>query len=193
MTAVKQKQRNGTSDRLVRAGSRYHAEAKKCLRGKAYLAAVVMQVSVLEAQLQAMCSIYLSDVKRTAVYKSKRFRRKRDRTLEFTLNELIKIARELKWFPPKQIRWAGKQADVAGFVHEIRKVRNLVHPSVMAKGRSEPMKFSKAVWEVVYEIFDVANSWLTHHVHQRLAKAMAREEMRKKTQFRISATQSGPS
>ena len=49
-------------------------------------------VSALEAALQAMCFIYPEDVKRTTVYRRKRFRRKRYRALEFTLFELINIA-----------------------------------------------------------------------------------------------------
>jgi len=54
-----------------------------------------MQVSVLEAGLQVMCAIYGDEVKRTSVYRRKRFRKKRDRILEFSLNELINIARDL--------------------------------------------------------------------------------------------------
>jgi putative transposase len=45
--------------------------------------------------------------------------------------------------------------------------------------RSFP-RFSKATFEGVYEIFDVANSWLLQRVHQGLLKAMEREEKRKR-------------
>jgi hypothetical protein len=38
------------------------------------------------------------------------------------------------------------------------------------------MKFTKAVYDVVYEIFEVANSWLVHRVHESLRKKMEREE-----------------
>jgi hypothetical protein len=88
----------GTSDRLLHAATRFHREARKCVKGKAYLAAVVMQVAALETALQSMCAIYLSDVKKTTVYQAKRFRRKRNRALEFTLKQLIDIAAELGWF-----------------------------------------------------------------------------------------------
>jgi hypothetical protein len=168
-----------TSDRLGRVGTLYHREAKKCLRGKAYLAAVVMQVAVLEAALQAMCAIYAKDVQRTAVYRAKKFRRKRDKALEFNLYQLINIARELHWFPPKRIEWGGKQADLAGFAHEIRKLRNLVHPAAWAMER-DPTKFTKGTFNVTFEVFDVANSWLLHRIEQGLLKRMKREERRKR-------------
>jgi len=139
-----------------------------------------MQVASLEAVLQAMCAIYAKDVKNTFVYQNKKFRRKRDRSLEFTLNQLIDIARELQWFPRKQFTWAGKRADVAGFTHEIRKLRNFVHPSRMAMDRGDPLRFTKRVFDVTFEIFDVAHSWLLHRIHQGLRKAMEREERKKR-------------
>jgi hypothetical protein len=149
---------SSTPDRLIRTATRYHRETQKCLRGKAYLAAVVMQVAILEASLQAMCAIYADAVKGTVVYQKKRFRKKRNRALEFNLSELISIARELRWFPLKQFRWAGKRADVAGFTHEVRKLRNFVHPSRMAMERGDPTNFSKGVYDVVHEVFDVSSS-----------------------------------
>jgi hypothetical protein len=167
---------NGTSDRLVRAGANFRREAKRCLNGKAYIAAVVMEVSALEANLQAMCAIYPNEVKKTIVYQKKKFRRKRDRALEFTLYQLINIARELGWLPKKRVTWAGKRADIAGFTHEIREVRNFVHPARWAKERDGAMKFSKGVYGVVQEVCEVANSWLLHRVHQSLIERMEREE-----------------
>ncbi|PYU48754.1 MAG: hypothetical protein DMG53_06365 [Acidobacteria bacterium] len=56
-------------------------------RGKAYLAATVMQVAALEAGLQGMCFIYPEEVKKSSVYAKKRFRGKRNKALEFSLYE----------------------------------------------------------------------------------------------------------
>ena len=67
-----------------------------------------MQAAALEGMLQAMCTIYMENVKTTAVYQRKRFLEKRNRAFEFTLHELINIASELSWFPAKKIRYAGK-------------------------------------------------------------------------------------
>ncbi len=134
----------------------YRREARKCARGKAYLAATVMHVAAFETGLQLMCFLYPAEVKRTAVYTKKKFRGKRCRALEFSLYQLINIAEELGWFPSKRITWAGKRATLGGFSHEIRKIRNYVHPGEWARDRIDPLKFSKGVYSVVDEVIDVA-------------------------------------
>ena len=164
------------SDRLSELMSSYRREARKCIRGKAYLAATVMEVAALEAGLQGMCLLYPREVKKTTVYAKKRFRSKRNKALEFSLYQLINIAEELGWFPPKRITWAGKRATVKGFSHEIRKARNFVHPGVWARERTDPLKFTKGVYGIVCEVIDVANSWLLHRVEKDILRAMAKEK-----------------
>jgi len=159
------------SDRLIETAGLYHREAEKCRRARAYLPACIMQMSVLETALMAMCFLYPDQLRRTTIYRNKRFRRKRSKALDFTLFELIRIADELGWFPPKVITW-GKRTTLAGFAHEIRKLRNFVHPGVWAAERSGTTRFNKATFEVAYEIYEVANSWLVHHVESNLAKKL---------------------
>ena len=118
-----------------------------------------------------MCFIYPKEIKKTNVYRHKRFKSKRYKALEFNLYQLINIAAELSWVPSKRIRWGGKTANIAGFSHEIRKVRNFVHPGVWARERPH-LKFTKGVFGVVYEICDVANSWLLHKIEQNLLKKL---------------------
>lgn len=161
-------------DRLTKVVNFYNAEARRCKKSKSYLAASIMQVSALEGALQAMCFLYSEDVKRTTSYKRKRFRRDRYRALEFSLFELINIADELVWFPAKKVTW-GRRAALAGFAHEIRKLRNFVHPGTWARERV-PTKFSKKVVNVIVEVFDVAIDWLVHRVHQSLRKHMEKEK-----------------
>jgi hypothetical protein len=108
-----------------------------------------MQGAALEANLQAMSFLYPEDVKKTTVYRKKKFRTKRNKALEFKYYELINIAAEFAWFPPNKITW-GKRTTVAGFVHELRKLRNYVHPGVWAPEHPETMKFTKGVYGVVY-------------------------------------------
>jgi hypothetical protein len=119
-----------------------------------------MHVAAFETTLQMMCLLYPAEVKRTTVYARKRFRGKRNRALEFSLHQLINIAEELGWFPPKRFSWGSKRSTIGGFAHEIRKVRNYVHPGEWARSRSEPLKFGKVVYGVVDEVTDVANSGL---------------------------------
>jgi hypothetical protein len=97
--------------------------------------------------------------------------------LEFSLYQLIGIADELGWFPPKRFSWAGKRANIAGFAHEVRQARNLVHLGEWARQR-DPLKFTKGVYDVAYEVIDVANSWLQRRVEESLAKAVNRKQHR---------------
>jgi len=123
-----------------------------------------------------MCFLYPEEVNGTTVFAKKRFRGKRYLALEFSLNQLINIAEELDWFPSKRFTWAGKQATIGGFAHEIRKARNYVHPGEWARGRPKPLEFSKGVYGVVDEVIDVANSWLLHRIEKSLLRAKSREK-----------------
>lgn len=161
------------SDRLIEIATFYNSEARRCVKSRSYLAATIMQVSALEAALQAMCFLYPKEVKRTTIFQRKRFKGGRYRAVEFSLYELINIADELVWFPAKKINW-GKRTTLAGFAHEIRKLRNFVHPGVWARERA-PTKFSKENYGVILEVFDVATSWLVHRAHQSLHNRMQKE------------------
>ena len=125
--------------------------------------------AALEASLHGMCFLYPENVKQTLIHQRKRFRRKRSKALDFTFKELIDIADELGWFPPKEVTW-GKRTTLAGFAHELRKLRNYVHPGVWAPEQPTTMKFTKATYRVVYEISTIARSWLLHRIHESLRK-----------------------
>ncbi len=168
------------SDRLTNLARAYHNEARRCLRGKAYLAACVMQGAALEATLQVMCLLYPDAVTKTVIYQRKEkrgFQSKRNRALEFKYVELVNIAAELGWFPSKKVVVWGKRTDLAGFVHELRKLRNYVHPGVWSR-QQKPLKFTQGVFNVVFEIFEVANNWLLHHLKKSILKKMERVEKR---------------
>src|SRR5208282_3053843 len=102
------------SDRLIQIATFYNAEARRCRKSRGYLAASIMQASALEAALQAMCFMYPREVRRTATFQRKRFKRPRYRALDLSLNDLINIADELAWFPAKKVTW-GKRTTLAGF------------------------------------------------------------------------------
>jgi hypothetical protein len=61
-----------TSDRLVELATFYHREARRCERGRAFMAASVMVVAAFEAAIQAMCFLFPAEVKTTTVYAHKR-------------------------------------------------------------------------------------------------------------------------
>jgi hypothetical protein len=95
------------SDRLTRLAIFYDKEASRCVQARPYLAACIMQTSALEAMLLGRCFLFSRDVKRTATYQKKKFQRKRSKALDFKLFELIEIADELGWSPPKRVTWGG--------------------------------------------------------------------------------------
>jgi hypothetical protein len=137
-----------------------------------------MQVAAFEAALQAMCFVYPEQVKKTTVYQKKRFRGKRNKALEFTLKELIDIASEAAWFPAKRFRYAGRLTDLAEISHQVRELRNFIHPGKWARLGPDSLKFTKGTYDVIYEVFDVATEWLLHHVHESLRKHIERREKR---------------
>lgn len=71
--------------------------------------------------------------------------------------------------PPKRVIVWGRRTHLAGFIHELRGLRNYVHPGVLAP-KDRPVKFTKGVFNVVFEIFEVANNWLLHHVEMSIRK-----------------------
>jgi hypothetical protein len=161
------------SGRLTEIATFCNREARRCAKSKSYLAASIMQVSALEAALQAMCFLYPNDVRRTTTFQRKKFKRPRYRALEFTLFELINIADQSAWFPAKKVTW-GKRTTLAGFAHDIRRLRNYVHPGIWARERV-PTKFSKRVFDMIVEVFEVATDWLVYRVHQSLKKRLEKQ------------------
>ena len=92
-------------------------EAQKCQHAGAYLAAVVMMGSVLEALLLAKAQMRPGDAFRASAAP----RRKDGSQIpihEWTLSVLIDVAAELKWI----------KIDRKGFSHALRDSRNVVHP-----------------------------------------------------------------
>jgi hypothetical protein len=53
-------------------------------------------------------------------------------------------------------------------------MRNRVHPGEWARERPVPLKFTKKVYEIIYEVNEVAISWLLHRVEKSLLSAMER-------------------
>ncbi len=168
-------------ERLVKLAVFYDKEALRCAKARAYFAATVLESAALEAMLYGMCALFLEDVKRTSVYKNWKFKTKRNRFLEFKFAHLIKIAQELAWFPAKQARWVGRRGDLAYFTHGMRDIRNHIHADKWARQISLPINYRKGSWEMVKEIFEVAHSWLTHHLNKRLLRSIEKAERRQAT------------
>lgn len=137
----------------------------------------------MEAVLLSMCFVYPEKVRRTKVYndKKRKTKKKRGVFLEFTLEELIKIAEELKWLPMQE-----KVENIGIFkdwVKWVQKSRNFVHPARWLKPdpyfgniHKEMQDFSESKFKRFVEISEktisVIIDILRHKVELSLAKAL---------------------
>ena|SRR5579871_1340462 len=80
----------------------------------------------------------------------------------------------ISWFPAKRLTWAGKRTTIAGFTHEARKVRNLVHPGEYGRREWLQFNFTRGIHAVVDEICDVATTQLRYRVEEDILKKMKR-------------------
>jgi hypothetical protein len=162
------------SDCLSKIAMFYHDEAERCARARRYFAACVLSGAALEGLLLSMCYVEDDRVRRTAVYRQKSFRSKRNRFLEFKLSQLIAIATELKWIPSKEIKLGRRKTTHAQLMHGVRQTRNLIHPGAWAV-EGGPKHVYKAEYESVYEVLDFTREWLLQRVLHAIRKRMLEE------------------
>lgn len=122
--------KNQRLETLLRIQNFYIDEAKKCYDAKAYFAGCVMLGSVLEATLLTIVALYPEEI--NTLKKFPKRRGKATAPINWSLSDLLDMARELNWLPGKLERTnkydrpeQGEIGDDARIIHEIR---NLVHP-----------------------------------------------------------------
>ena len=120
-------------DYITKLAQRYYSEARKCYENKRYISSFILYGATLEALLLAVCICYSKEVRKTTIYlkKKKWCKRKRGIFLEFTLKELLDIARKLNWIPfDEKVENIGK---VENWIQWVKETRNLVHPACWLK------------------------------------------------------------
>ena len=111
--------------RLVDLIAQFDRESERCAKTRAYYAACVLQGAVLEGLLLAMCDGFLPNVSAHVCALPKR-QRPKGPIENWTLDQLIRVAKALRWLPARQnIRGRRKIGDWVALVKELR---NLVHP-----------------------------------------------------------------
>jgi len=118
---------------LLKITNRYREEAKKCFENRCYLTSFIAWGAALEGVLLAMCFCYSERVRKTKVYGKykNKTKKKKNLFLELSLNDLLKIADELKWIPfQEKIEDVGIVKD---WVYWVKQTRNLVHPAKWLK------------------------------------------------------------
>ena len=115
-------------------------EAQRCIRAQAYLAAIVMMGSILEAVLLYKLEHNLEVGSRAKSSPKDRKTSKTKQIYEWGLSSMIDVAHEVGWI----------QGDVTRFSHALRDSRNLVHPHVQRQHRDLPDEDTCSIsWQVV--------------------------------------------
>lgn len=108
----------------------YHQEAVRCLNGKAFLAGRIMLGASLEALLLAFANCYPEEALKAA--SAPRVHGRVKRLIDWSLSNLVAVARELKWLPAglsMDENWDRSKAQIGDYAVVINESRNLIHPS----------------------------------------------------------------
>jgi hypothetical protein len=126
---------------LMTAMGDYGLEAERCANVGAHLASCIMLAATIEGQLVICVSSFPEEAKRALKRLQERNQINRglklSSILEWDLRQLLKVAREAQWLPPKVKRSPFPVADTSDALsaHRIRDLRNLVHPGRLIRER----------------------------------------------------------
>jgi hypothetical protein len=118
-------------------------EAQRCQHAGAFLAAVVLMGSILEALLLARCSASPADAYRASAAPKERHSGKTVAIHDWPLSALIDVAVSNDWL----------KTDRGGFSHALRQSRNIVHPYEHARSRAA---FDEATCKVCWQVLNAS-------------------------------------
>ena len=117
-------------------------EAQRCQHSGAYLAAVILMGSILEALLLARCSLSPGDAYQApAAPKDKNGRNLAAH--EWSLHTLVEVTADRGWI----------KTDRANFSHGLRQSRNIVHPYEHARTKAN---FDEATCKVCWQVLNAS-------------------------------------
>jgi hypothetical protein len=117
-------------------------EAQRCQHAGAYLAAVILMGSILEALLLARCSKNPSDAYQSPSAPKDKLG-KAIALHDWTLNVLIDVSVDCRWL----------KTDRGGFSHALRQSRNIVHPYEHARSKAD---FDEATCKVCWQVLNAS-------------------------------------
>ena len=128
-------------------------EAQRCQHSGAFLAAVIIMGSILEALLLARCSMSPSDAYQSSAAPKDRSSGKAIALHEWSLSVLIDVSVSKAWL----------KTDRGGFSHALRQSRNIVHPYEQARsGANFDEATCKVCWQVLNaSVDDLLGEYLT--------------------------------
>ena len=118
-------------------------EAQRCQHSGAYLAAVIIMGSVLEALLLARCSLSPADAYQSAAAPKDRISGKAVALHEWSLSALIDVSVSNTWL----------KTDRGKFSHALRQSRNIVHPYEQARSGAN---FDEATCKVCWQVLNAS-------------------------------------
>jgi len=136
--------------------SRYHLEAKKAAKVRAYYAACVLVGSALEGSLLAMCTLRSTEVENYVAGLAPGPRPPRA-AQDWSLNQLLAVASALQWLPARRNKYSRRR--LVDWAHLVRELRNLVHPGKHVREYPR-VRLGRRHWSDAKAVFDLANDSL---------------------------------
>jgi hypothetical protein len=118
-------------------------EAQICQHAGAYLAAVIIMGSILEALLLARCSANPTNSYQSPAAPKDRVSGKSVALHDWSLNTLIDVAVSLRWL----------KVDRGRFSHALRQSRNIVHPYEHARSQAD---FDEATCKLCWQVLNAS-------------------------------------
>jgi hypothetical protein len=157
-------------DTLLSLITRYHSEAEKAAKARAYYGACVLIGSALEGSLLAMCTIRAKDVEQYVAGLAPK-QRPPKAAQNWVLNQLLAVAAALQWLPARPNKHS--RTRLAEWAQLIRELRNLVHPGKHIREYPR-VSLGRQHWSDAKAVFDLVNDSLLDLVHADLRTEMRR-------------------
>ncbi len=165
----------------------YQREADKCAKGRAYLAGCVMLGPALEAALLTFTDCHLDVVEQSGKVPIRNGKPKPLR--DWTLAQLVVVARDLDWLPAGlalEEAWDKQRAKIGDYADVVRQARNLVHP-VRYLEDYPATGIKKKQFEFIYDILSAAVDHLLERLYASLEQHRAMESTTPKAKRRKSS------
>jgi hypothetical protein len=103
--------------------------------------------------------------------------------MTWNLAELLKISRELSWFPfglQSNAKWSFRRAKIGDYTGVLQEIRNLVHAGRYLRKHS-PSRVTARYLEQSFDVVDLAVKYLGQRVEESLLKQMENEPKAQQT------------
>jgi hypothetical protein len=131
--------------------------------------------SALEGALVAICNCYYDDIPDELI---PRRHGKQLAVIDWSLFDLVNIARELNWLPAGlglDEEWSNKKAEAGDYAEVVHQLRNLVHPGRYVQDMPRK-RITKRYYDSCEETLDGCIEYLLGKIGQSLKDAHDRGE-----------------